>query len=181
MVTCQVLTCLFFLTTTQAVFFGQRFTGEHGVELQITGAVTTAEEAWKQHSCDAACGERCLEVSTGAVLQACIGFCGCSQLVQTYQQPEIREVFNSQPENCPATCEALCNGKSSHCVSECNASFCVSLPAEGGLSFLVGLGLEVVGLAAILLFLGVCYSRLQNKKRRRMRLNQEAEGTYRML
>ncbi len=165
------------VATAQTTFFGQRFVGEQGSELQIADAGLTEEDAWKSYSCDVTCGETCLNVATGHYLQACIGFCGCARFIEAAKKPAAADILNSLPEECPATCEALCDD--SHCVEECKSSFCVS--SESVLSFYVGAALEAVGLLAILLFLKVCYGRMQSKRRRRMRLAQETEGTYSML
>lgn len=174
-----VVCSLAVVVTAQGEFFGQHFTGEQGSLLRIAKSGLTAEEAWKSHACDVSCGETCLAVATGQSLQACIGFCGCARFIEPAR--EAADVLNSLPEECPAACEALCSDKEGHCVEECRASFCMRLQAEGALSFYIGVALEAVGLMAILLLLRVCYGRMQSKRRRRMRLTQETEGTYSML
>lgn len=165
--------------TAQTAFFGQHFTGEEGNQLQIAKTYLTAEEAWKSYSCDVSCGETCLKVATGQHLQACIGFCGCASFIEAARESEAMQ--SSLPEECQAACEVLCSDKEGHCVKDCRASFCIGQQTEDALTFYIGVALEAVGLLAILLFLKVCYGRMQSKRRRRMRQVQETESTYSML
>jgi hypothetical protein len=89
----QMFSLLLLVCSVSATFFDREITTGDGKTYRIASTLGTAEEVESKLGCDVTCGEYCFVFSTGKhareynaltpeEVKECVGFCGCSALVQ---------------------------------------------------------------------------------------------------